>query len=419
MTYQFTFLRHGESTGNRNGYIQGQHDFPLTPNGVEQARTLAEEWYANGITFDRIISSPLQRALSTAETIRSVLGTSIQTDPLWMERNWGMAQGLSREVFNRDHPRPRFIQLYDTLGENGESEWQLFLRAGKAVQSLFHNPPGTYLIISHGGILNKVLHAIFGIKIQADFQGLQFELNHTGYTRVAYDWDRNQWQLLDYVQPDKKSNNQRRSRKEYRITFIRHGESQGNIDKIFQGQIETQLTKVGIKQAADVGQHFKENKRRFDKVYSSPQLRAQHTAEIICSHIHHPLETSDLLKEINNGNLAGLRGEEIDTMYPQREDRTNPFLPVGDHGESWFELYLRGMNILDLVMSNPPGNYLVVSHGAILTAVLWSIFGIPPQPGRRSTYIRFENTGICEVSYTPGENLWRFHSLNMLVHQPN
>ena len=410
MTYQFTFLRHGESIGNRDGFVQGQHDFPLTSKGADQARVLAERWLSNGVTFNQIISSPLKRALSTAETIQSVLGIPIRTDAIWMERNWGKCQGLSREDFYHQFPRPAKIKLYDLLGETGESEWQLFLRAGNAVQSLFLNPPGSYLIVSHGGILNKVLHTIFGIKPQADFQGLQFDLDNTTYTQVKYSSDRNQWQMLNYIQPETNSNQKPLHR--HRLTFIRHAESQGNIKKIFQGQSETQLTTVGTEQATTLGNYFEHKNKRFDRVFSSPQLRASHTAEIICSKINHEFETYDLLKEINNGKLAGLNGEEIDSQFPQREDRTNPYLPVGENGESWMELYLRAMKIVDFLLSHPPGEYLIISHGAILNAVIWSILGIPPQPSRRSSVFFFENTGICEMSFAPKENLWRFQSLN-------
>lgn len=413
MTYEFTYLRHGESTGNQDGTVQGQYDFPLTANGVSQVRELAQRWLSLGVVFDQIISSPLTRALSTSETIQSVMGIPIRTDPVWMERDCGECQGLSHEEFNLKFPRPAFIQLYDLFGKTGESEWQLYLRAGTALQSLFLNPPGRYLIVSHGGILNKVLHTIFGIKLQADFQGLHFYLNNTAYTRVRYSSDRNQWQMLNYVQPQKVSlGSQNNTREGYRFTFIRHAESQGNINKIFQGQSETPLTEVGLGQADSIGNYFRDTKKRFDRVFSSPQSRALQTAEIICSKISHPIETSDLLKEINNGNLAGLNGDEIDSRFPRREDRTNPYLPVGENGESWLELYLRAMKVVDWLFSNPPGDYLIISHGAMLNAVLWSILGIPPQPSRRSSVFFFENTGICEMSFVPKENLWRFYSFN-------
>jgi len=332
-----------------------------------------------------------------------------------MERNRGNHQGFSHEEIERIYPRPPFIKLFDPIGENGESEWQLHLRAGNALQSLFENPPGEYLIVSHGAFLNKVLHIIFGIKLQANFQGLHFELRNTGYTRLEYHTERNRWQMLDYIQPENLPTMDSVDIQDYKFTFVRHAESQGNVEKIFQGQSETPLSEMGMKQANLLGQQFKQNRRHFNYVFTSPQLRALQTTERICKPLDLNHETTPLLKEINNGKFAGLRGEEIEAHFPLRPDHANPYLPVGENGESWLELYLRGMEIVDFLVSHPPGRFLIVSHGAILNALIWGILGIPPQPSRRSSIFRFENTGSCELIFSPGDNLWWFHSLNASI----
>lgn len=412
MIYQFTFLRHGESVGNRDQYIQGQQDFPLSPTGIEQADRLAKQWAFLGFHFDIIITSPLQRASSTAEIIQSTIQAPIIKDPVWMERHRGIHQGVTHQDLEKKFPRPPSIQVYDALGETGESEWQLYHRAGAALQSLFRYPPGLYLIVSHGALLNKVLHAIFGIKLEANFQGLHFELTNTAYTRIEYCTEKNQWEMLDFIQPRNNVITRPSRAGQVQLTLVRHAESTGNVEKIFQGQSETSLTELGEQQARALGLHFSKGQYQFDGIFSSPQLRAVKTAEIICESNGQRFETSDLLKEINNGNLAGLKVEEIETLLPKRTDRSNPYLPVGENGESWLELYLRGMNVVELVISHPPGKYLVVSHGAILNAVVWSILGIPPQPSRRTSIFRFKNTGYCEMVYSPSENLWRFLSLN-------
>jgi broad specificity phosphatase PhoE len=412
MNYRFTFLRHGESVGNRDGYVQGQHDFPLSTKGIEQTNLLARRWHDQGIHFDRIITSPLTRALSTAEIIHSILGTPIHEDRIWMERYWGNHQGNTLEELDQKYLRPKFVQLFDSLGGDGESEWQLFLRAGVALQTLFSNPPGEYLIVSHGGLLDKILHTIFGIKPQANFQGLLFEFRNTTYTQVEYHTERNQWRMLNFIQPEDPIKSHQENFKRYDFTFVRHAESTGNVEKVFQGQSETPLSKLGEEQALSFGSLLAQKNRKFDYVLSSPQLRAKQTAELICQPLKLPINTFSLLKEIDNGLLAGLNGQEIDASFPERPDRTNPYLPVGKNGESWLELYLRGMRIVDHLISHPPGEYLIISHGTILNAVIWSILGIPPQPSRRSSFFIFENTGHCELSFAPEENRWRFLSLN-------
>ncbi|MBK8784770.1 MAG: hypothetical protein IPO22_23960, partial [Anaerolineales bacterium] len=47
-------------------------------------------------------------------------------------------------------------------GSDGEGDWELFLRAGQALHSLLKREPARYLIVSHGGLLNQVMHAVVG-----------------------------------------------------------------------------------------------------------------------------------------------------------------------------------------------------------------------------------------------------------------
>ncbi len=61
------FIRHGESVGNRENRFRGQYDFPLNRRGLKQAHALRES--LKTVNFAAIFSSPLQRALKTAEII--------------------------------------------------------------------------------------------------------------------------------------------------------------------------------------------------------------------------------------------------------------------------------------------------------------------------------------------------------------
>jgi broad specificity phosphatase PhoE len=193
--YHFTLLRHGESVGNAENYHQGQSDFDLTDKGRAQSRALAARWLKAGISFDAIISSPLSRARQTAEIIAGALSMGIEFDADWSERDNGVLAGLSFSDAAILHPQPEFINPYEPVGESGEGDWQLYLRAGHAVQSLLKRPPGRYLVISHGGILNKVLSAMLGIVPQANFQGVHFRFSNTGYAVVEYDPARHTWLL--------------------------------------------------------------------------------------------------------------------------------------------------------------------------------------------------------------------------------
>jgi broad specificity phosphatase PhoE len=193
--YHITLLRHGESVGNAEGKHQGQSEFPLTELGKKQARALANRWQSENRLFDLIITSPLSRALQTAEILSETLHLKLEINDLWMERNNGVLAGLSPEEASQAYPRPPFIHPYFPIGQTGESQFQLYLRAGNAVQDLLNHPPGHYLVVSHGGILNMVLYAILGIAPQANFYGPRFRFGNTAFATLSYNPSEHKWYI--------------------------------------------------------------------------------------------------------------------------------------------------------------------------------------------------------------------------------
>jgi broad specificity phosphatase PhoE len=90
-------------------------------------------------------------------------------------------------------PRANQWNLYEAVGDDGESLWELFLRAGRAVQSIFTLPPGDYLVVSHGGLLNQVVHVALGIFPQTHLHATRFRFHNTGYAILQYNIDRQSW----------------------------------------------------------------------------------------------------------------------------------------------------------------------------------------------------------------------------------
>jgi broad specificity phosphatase PhoE len=190
--YRLTLLRHGESIGNAESRWQGQSDYPLTEKGRAQARALAERWKAEKAKFDLVIASPLMRARETAEAVASALDLKVEMDPIWMERDIGEMEGLTEEEV-RQRPQPPYVTPYDSIGGDGEGDWELFLRAGKALHDLLRRPPGSYLIVSHGGLLNQVMHAIVGISHHVNPSGVRFQFENTSFARVTYFPQKHRW----------------------------------------------------------------------------------------------------------------------------------------------------------------------------------------------------------------------------------
>lgn len=192
--YQFVFLRHGESLGNAQSRWQGQSDYPLTERGRAQANALAERWKTEDTKFDLVLASPLGRAKETAEIIATILSLKVEYDDIWLERAIGEMEGLTAEEV-RQKPKPAYVTPYDSIGGDGEGDWALYLRAGQALHNLLKRTAGSYLIVSHGGMLNQVMHAVAGIAPHIDPSGVRFRFENTAFSRVIYFPHQHRWAI--------------------------------------------------------------------------------------------------------------------------------------------------------------------------------------------------------------------------------
>lgn len=99
-------IRHAESTGNRQGRLQGRADFPLTERGRRQAQELAAALSRLPVTA--VSSSPIRRALHTAEAIAGPLGLKVEAQVALQEYDFGELSGLTwPEIRER---RPHLIE---------------------------------------------------------------------------------------------------------------------------------------------------------------------------------------------------------------------------------------------------------------------------------------------------------------------
>ena len=122
--------RHGHTDRSEPDQYLGQTiDIPLSVRGRSDAERLRDR--LTGIPFDRVISSPLRRAVETATIIAP--GRSIETDPRLMEADYGDWEGQTTEVLDARWPDLRAAWMEDParLGPpNGENGDAIAARAG-------------------------------------------------------------------------------------------------------------------------------------------------------------------------------------------------------------------------------------------------------------------------------------------------
>ena len=155
------------------------------------------------------------------------------------------------------------------------------------------------------------------------------------------------------------------------LILIRHGRTDWNQQKRYQGQIDISLNEEGVKQAHVTAEQLRDIP--LEAVYASDLQRAHHTARILSKPRNLTPVPDPRLREINHGEWEGLLYEEIRARYPVEfarfhEDPANASAPGG---ESILSLHQRVCSSFqDIISRHPDGQVAVVSHGLALATIL-------------------------------------------------
>ena len=142
--------RHGETAWSLSGQHTGLTDLPLTDRGERNARRLGER--LEGLSFSKVFTSPLQRAMRTCEL--AGFGDRAEIDRDLLEWNYGEYEGRRTGEIHAERPD---WQLFRDGCPGGESPQQVGARADRAVKRV-REIKGNVLIFSSGHIL-RVLSA--------------------------------------------------------------------------------------------------------------------------------------------------------------------------------------------------------------------------------------------------------------------
>ena len=146
-------MRHGETLWNTERRLQGCQDIPLNDHGIAQIKNAGLHLASSKFQIDHIMSSPLQRAYKSAESIAQAVGyplCQITTSPLFLERSFGECEGFTYEEAMEKYPDGNYPGM-ETLDE-------LYNRAASAITYLeTHFPNQTVLVASHGAFIKASL----------------------------------------------------------------------------------------------------------------------------------------------------------------------------------------------------------------------------------------------------------------------
>ncbi|WP_152042998.1 histidine phosphatase family protein [Salinigranum salinum] len=162
--------RHGETTWNRDGRVQGWAPTPLTERGHEQAAALGIH-LASDHEVDRVVSSDLRRAQETARYVARETGLDVETDSAWRERDFGCLQGLSVPELFDEHPEYALSQsgaaAATACPDSGESivDARERVLAGWRQLHATLETGETTVVVAHGGPIRLVLGSLQGYDI--------------------------------------------------------------------------------------------------------------------------------------------------------------------------------------------------------------------------------------------------------------
>ena len=154
---EIILARHGETEWNVEEIFRGRIDIKLNETGIKQAELLAE--YLNRTKIDAVYSSPLQRALKTAEMVALHHKLKVKIAPGLIDFHYGKWQGLSHQEVKDKHKelyaewlnKPDLVKM-----PAGESLNDVRKRATATVASILAKHKGTVVLVSHR-VVNKIL----------------------------------------------------------------------------------------------------------------------------------------------------------------------------------------------------------------------------------------------------------------------
>lgn len=169
-TSQIWLIRHGESEANvQRIYANTGRSFPLTQKGIEQVKALADRLSAFNIR--EVYTSPLLRAVQTAEELCQSRTIQIQTATELVEYHMGMYEGTSSipgtagALSDAETKRGWFERNdFDARSPGGESLRDMkdrFLPFIMKVAKDHLGLPGIVLVVTHGGLLTAMLPFVF------------------------------------------------------------------------------------------------------------------------------------------------------------------------------------------------------------------------------------------------------------------
>ena len=390
MSMRLFLVRHGLSSFNKKGLIQGRIDESyLTEEGYKQANLTGI--ILNEIKFDQIYSSPLIRAAETAKEIEKCLEEdfNINYDKNLLEVDLHKWSGLTSKDIKRKYKDSYLIWKNDPekLELKGKDDitykpiQNLFEQAKEFIKNLQEeNKNGknkNILIIAHNAILRCLILYLLN-KPNRGFRKIRLDNASISIINISESETFFNAQIECLNQTSHLNQKIPKKIGDSRIILVRHGETNWNKEGRFQGQIDIPLNEKGKDQASKASRYLEEIK--FTKAFSSSMKRPYETAKIILKNKNIKIEKIQSLVEISHGLWEGKLEEEIKLSWPEmlKDWHEKPESVTMPNGESIKQVSDRTISAWNQICNSQQENdtTLLVAHDAVNKTLICHILGL-------------------------------------------
>ena len=426
MAMRLFLVRHGLSSFNKKGLIQGRIDESyLTDEGFNQAKLTGN--ILNEINFDQIYSSPLQRAADTAKEIEKCLkeNININYDKNLLEVDLYKWSGLTSKDIKTKYSEsyliwkndPEKLELKNKNNITYKPIQDLFEQAKDFFQNLKEEnkkkKDQNILIIAHNAILRCLILYLLK-KPTKGFRKIRLDNASISIINISESQTSFTTQLECLNQTSHLNQKIPKQIGDSRIILIRHGETNWNKEGRFQGQIDIPLNDKGKGQASKASKYLEEIE--FTKAFSSSMKRPYETAKIILNNNKIHIEKIESLVEISHGLWEGKLEEEIKEIWPDmlKNWHEKPESITMPEGESIKQVSDRSISAWNLICNSQEENdtTLLVAHDAVNKTLICHILGLSYSD---IWMIKQGNGGITVIDIFKNKN-YVISSLNITNH---
>lgn len=195
--------------------------------------------------------------------------------------------------------------------------------------------------------------------------------------------------------------------------LARHGKDD---ETLRGGWSQSPLTCEGKTQAEDLANFIQSTDLEIRHISSSDLLRAMQTAQSVAEKLYLPVIPMPEFREVNNGELAGMKNELAAKIYPGLFWNTlgwDQRYPGGESPKNFYERITKAWEAFQKEISERNENVMLVTHGGVINVILSIVNG--QEYSNKTAMRKIRNAEMLALEYQSGE--WKEHNYEMYTRE--